>query len=75
MKVKKDTVNAVTDICNGIKAVAAGNAYISPQLSGWLIKRARPMSNPVLARLATLTPAERKVLKLLAAYQTSKEIA
>jgi DNA-binding NarL/FixJ family response regulator len=73
--VLKDT--AVTDIIAGIKSVAAGRHFISPQLSAFLINR-----NARAARLETekpsltdLTPTEKKILKLIAEGKSSKEIA
>jgi len=73
--VLKDT--AVTDIIAGIKSVAAGRHFISPQLSAYLVNR-----NSRAARLATekpsiadLTPTEKKILKLIGEGKSSKEIA
>ena len=73
--VLKDT--AVTDIIAGIKAVAAGRHFISPQLSAYLVNR-----NSRAAHLATenpsladLTPTEKKILKLIGEGKSSKEIA
>jgi DNA-binding NarL/FixJ family response regulator len=56
-----------------LKAVIAGQTYISPTLSSYLIKRAK-ISSPV-STLDQLSPTERQILKLLAEYKTSKEIA
>jgi DNA-binding NarL/FixJ family response regulator len=69
--------SAVIDIIAGIKAVAAEQNFISPQLSTYLLnRRAREVSlakeNP---SLNSLTEAERHVLRLIAANKTSKEIA
>ena len=68
---------AVTDIVAGIKSVAAGRHYISPSLSSYLINRrsradALSKEKPLLS---ALTPTERRVLKLISEYKTSKEIA
>lgn len=69
--------SAVTEIIGGIKAVAAGQNYISPPLSTYLINRGRRAAALVeqKPRLSDLTPAERRVLKLIGEYKTSKEIA
>jgi DNA-binding NarL/FixJ family response regulator len=69
--------SAAADILQSIHAVAAGEYYISPSLSGWLVKRAaRPQPGAATARgLDSLTPAERRILKLVASDKTSKEIA
>jgi DNA-binding NarL/FixJ family response regulator len=69
--------SAVTDIIAGIRSVARGNHFISPQLSSYLVNRNTRAAN--LARknpgLHNLTPAEKKILKLIAEGKSSKEIA
>jgi DNA-binding NarL/FixJ family response regulator len=68
---------ASTEIINCIRAVAAGQNYISPPLSTYLINRSRradALAQSIPA-LESLTPTERRVLKLLAQYKTSQEIA
>lgn len=69
--------SAVTDIINSIKLVAAGENYISPQLSTFLINRHRRSDELSRQRpgLESLTATERRILKLIAAFKTSKEIA
>ncbi len=69
--------NAASDLIACIHAVAAGNAFISPVLSSYLLQRgarvqALASENPGLDKL---TPSERRILKLIAADFTSKEIA
>lgn len=68
--------SAISEITGGIKAVAAGQHYITPALTDFLLKRRRAQS---LASQQTgvhlLTDAERRILKLIAEYKTSKEIA
>jgi len=69
--------SAANDIIASIKMVAAGQNFISPQLSTYLLnRRARAAS---LAEqkpsLTDLTPTERQVLRLIATNKTSKEIA
>jgi DNA-binding NarL/FixJ family response regulator len=61
----------------GVKAVAAGRHYISPSLSPYLINRCnRATSLPgEKSPIDSLTPMERRVLKLIAEEKTSKEIA
>lgn len=66
--------NAIADLVNSIRAVAAGQNYISPQFSTYLLNRARQPAGPSPS-WQRLTPTERKVLKLLAVYRTSREIA
>jgi len=69
--------SAVTDIVAAIKAVAAGQPYISPQLSAYLLKRSQGAAalNARKPGLEELTPTERRILKLIAEDKTSKEIA
>lgn len=69
--------SAVTELLEAIHKVAAGDCYISPALSGALVRRnaAREALQEERAGLATLTPAERQILKLISEDRTSKEIA
>jgi DNA-binding NarL/FixJ family response regulator len=70
--VLKDCASA--EIVGGIRAVAAGRAYVTPLLTDYLLNRRRAR-RLVETPLASLTPAERSVLRLVAEYKTSKEIA
>ncbi|OLC46389.1 MAG: hypothetical protein AUH43_14165 [Acidobacteria bacterium 13_1_40CM_65_14] len=67
---------ASSEIVSGIKAVAAGHTYVTPVLTDYLLNRRRN-SAPAEQQtgLSSLTEAERRVLKLVAAYKSSKEIA
>lgn len=72
---------AVTDILQAIRAVLAGQPYISSTLSAALLA-GRPAPAPghlvtddAALQLDRLTPAERRVLRLIAEFKTSKEIA
>jgi DNA-binding NarL/FixJ family response regulator len=69
--------SAVTDIVSCLKTVLSGQPYISPQLSAFLLNRSRRASelSRQLPQLESLTPTERRVLKLISDYKTSKEIA
>lgn len=69
--------SAATDIVSCIKAVAAGQNYVSPELTTYLVNRVRQAETAVLARsdLEGLTTTELRILSLLADYKTSKEIA
>jgi DNA-binding NarL/FixJ family response regulator len=71
--VTKDS--AATDIVSGIRAVAAGQHYVSPALASFLVSQRRQTAAPRPQGLASLSPTERQVLKLVAEYKTSKEIA
>jgi len=69
--------SAASDIVTGIKAVAAGEHFTSPAMTSYLVKRSRRATEfrrnkPTLNHL---TPTERQVLRLIADYKTSKEIA
>ena len=69
--------NAVEDILDAIAAVAKGESYLSPSVSGFLIKRynrAEALTQKTPG-LDDLTKAERRILKLVADKKTSKEIA
>lgn len=69
--------NAVEDILNSLVAVAAGQHYLSPSISGYLVRR-RDRTEALAARkpgLEDLTRAERRILKLISEKKTSREIA
>ena len=68
---------AVMEIVNAIRAVAAGRNYFSAELSTYLLNRANRAADLVERNpsIADLTPAERRVLRLVAEEKTSKEIA
>ena len=61
----------------GLRTVAAGGVYLSPTISGWLVRRHQRASalKEEKTGLATLTPTERRVLLLVAENKTNKEIA
>jgi len=69
--------SAAAEILRSIHAVAAGQHYFSPALSSLLVNRGARSAggSHAPAGLATLTPAERRILKLIASDKTSKEIA
>ena len=67
--------SATTEIVNGIKAVAAGQSYITPLLTDYLLKRHTAAQTKQQTGLAALTEAERRVLKMVAEYKSSREIA
>lgn len=69
--------SAITEIVSCLKAVVAGQDYISPALSSYLIRRSNRAASLAAAKpaLQQLTPAERRVLKLIAEGQTSRTIA
>lgn len=73
--VLKDT--AAVDIREAIRAVTMGRYYISPAVSDHLVGRSQRAARLLEEKpsLATLTPAERRVLAMIAQNKTSKEIA
>jgi len=73
--VMKET--AVIDLLEAIKMVAMGQYYFSPAIAGHLVGRSQRAKHLLAEKpsLAELTPAERRILKLIALNKTSKEIA
>jgi DNA-binding NarL/FixJ family response regulator len=69
--------SALTDIVNCVKLVASGQHYVSPALTNLLLNRQHRAASLSQRKpeLKDLSPAERRVLKLLAEYKTSREIA
>ncbi len=68
--------NAVSEINDCIKAVAAGKHYITPSLSEYLLNRSRKIADfkEQTGGLNILTKTERRILQLIAEEKTSKEI-
>ena len=69
--------SALLDIVNGIRSVAEGRLFVSPSMTGALLDR-RATSIGVKKNtpgLATLSPAERRILSMIAAGKSTKEIA
>ncbi len=68
--------NALSELIGAIERVAQGEYYVTPALSGCLIKRTQRSAELAAERpaLAKLTAMERCVLKLVAESKTSKEI-
>jgi DNA-binding NarL/FixJ family response regulator len=69
--------SALTEIVDSVRAVATGHNFVSPVLSTYLFgrrRRAQALSQEQPS-LGDLTPAERRVLQLIADAKTSGEIA
>ena len=68
--------SAVTDIIAAIKSVAANRPFFSSSLSALLLNRRRNIEDFESENrgLNSLTPTERRILKLVAEEKTSKEI-
>ena len=69
--------SAGDDILDALRAVASGESYVSPTLAGLLLGRRHSAQKLRESQpgLDALTPAERRILKLIAQDRTSKEIA
>jgi DNA-binding NarL/FixJ family response regulator len=66
--------SAITEILGCLAAVAAGKPYVTGTLSHYLINRhSEREAAPTIA--SRLTPTEMRVLRMIALYKTSKEIA
>jgi DNA-binding NarL/FixJ family response regulator len=65
--------NAVTDVVNAIHTVVQGGNYISPDMLTYLLRK--PTKPTLTDELHLLTPAEKQILQMVAAYKSSKEIA
>ncbi len=69
--------SALPEIIDAIRAVADGRNYISPPLSTFLVQRSGRSDRLVrhTPKIQELTPAERNILKLIAAEKTTRQIA
>jgi DNA-binding NarL/FixJ family response regulator len=69
--------SATEDIIEAIQAVAAGDEFVSPAMTKYLVRRSRRAAVLVeqTPTLQDLTLAERKILKLVGEYHTSQQIA
>jgi len=69
--------SASSDIVSSIRTVAAGQHYISPTISSYLMNRAarRAAFGEQTPSLKDLTPTELRILKLIAQNESSKAIA
>jgi len=65
--------SASVDIVNCLQAVVRGQIYTSAAVTTYLYKRAS--GSKELEGIGSLTPAERKILRLIAEYKSSREIA
>jgi two-component system response regulator DegU len=68
--------NAVIDVIQAIRKVSEGQAYISPDMSVFLLRRTvKTVQRKPPDALAQLTAAERQILELVAEFKSSKELA
>lgn len=68
--------NAVQDIILGVQSVASGGVFLSQAISEYLVRRHQRASalKEKQTGLASLSPTERRVLRLVAENQTNKMI-
>jgi DNA-binding NarL/FixJ family response regulator len=66
-------ISAATDIAEGVRSVAAGDSYFSPEVRQLL--RQGTAKQPIPPEFASLTPAELRVVQQIANGKTSREIA
>jgi len=69
---------ALLEIVQAVRTVAMGRVYLSPELSEYMVGRSFPeRRHPAATRTpgSLLTERERQIMRLIAASQTSKEIA
>jgi DNA-binding NarL/FixJ family response regulator len=69
--------SAMADLIQSIKSVVAGQNFISPTLSTFLVNRSRRAATleEQTPSINDLTPAERRILRLIAQAKTNKQIA
>lgn len=66
--------SAITDVVVGIKTVISGGHYTSPAMTTYLVnRRGRPTGQKI--GLECLTRTERAILKMIAEYKTTNDIA
>jgi DNA-binding NarL/FixJ family response regulator len=69
--------SALDEVVNGIRSVASGRPFVSASLAGKLFARRsqRQEFTRTLPGIADLTPAERRILSMIAAGKPTKTIA
>jgi DNA-binding NarL/FixJ family response regulator len=69
--------SALDELVHAIQAVGAGKPFVSAEMTAHLMQRVERLSllKKHLPGLDDLTPTEKRILKLISEYKTSKEIA
>jgi len=68
--------SSMAEIAACVQAVSQGKHYTSPALTSYLVSRSRrPVAPQNQSDLKDLTPTECRILKMIADYKTSREIA
>lgn len=65
---------ALLEVVQGIRSVATGKTFVSPTMAGAFFER-RSQNQEFHPGFAELTPTERRILHMIAAGQSTKEIA
>jgi DNA-binding NarL/FixJ family response regulator len=66
---------APAELCRAIRLVAAGKAYLQPEVTTKLVHLMAKRTTPGPSKGSTLTPREREVLRLMARGHSNQEIA
>lgn len=67
--------SASVELLQCLRAVVGGKHYVSPSFTEYLLSGPDASGDGPVAGLRTLSPTERRILRLLSANRTSKEIA
>ena len=69
--------SALLDIVGGIRAIAAGHTFVSPAMTSALLNRRSKGAalHQTMPGVGDLTPAESRILRMIAAGKSTKEIA
>jgi DNA-binding NarL/FixJ family response regulator len=69
--------SALLDIVGGIRAIAAGHIFVSPSMTSALLnRRSRSATlHQTMPGVGDLTPSESRILRMIAAGKSTKEIA
>jgi len=67
--------NAATDLVNSINTVLKGEYFISPHIIGFYNNRKQGKYHDIVTAINILTDTEKKVLRMISANKSSKEIA
>ena len=67
--------NAVVDILHAIATVMKHQAYISPEMSSYLLKQKNNRVDSSRHQLEALTPSEKKIMLMIASYKSTRDIA
>jgi DNA-binding NarL/FixJ family response regulator len=66
---------ATDEVIACLRAVARGKHYVSPAMSDLLVLRAKGSAKDPAGSLNSLTPTERRIIRMIAEGKTSKDIA